>query len=89
MKILTIIALGASLLFGAVDINTADAEELATLKGIGVKKAARIIEYRENKCFKNVKALSKVKGIKKSVLKKNKGQLTASRCTSEIIEKRR
>ena len=80
MKILIILVLGAHLLFSAVDINTADAKELATLKGIGNKKAARIIAYRKTKCFKNVKELKKVKGIKKKTLKKNKGNLTASAC---------
>lgn len=80
MKILAIIALTANLLFGAVDINTASAEELATLQGIGNKKAAKIIAYRETKCFKNVDELAEVKGIKKKVIKKNKENLTASQC---------
>jgi len=80
MKFLVIIALGVSLLFGAVDINTADAKELATLKGIGMKKAAKIIKYREKHCFKSVKELKKVKGIKKKILKKNKGNISASEC---------
>jgi len=80
MKFFVIIALWASLLFSAVDINTADAKELATLKGIGDKKAARIIKYRAEKCFKNVEELKKVKGIKKKVFKKNKGNITASKC---------
>ncbi|MBU0719756.1 helix-hairpin-helix domain-containing protein [bacterium] len=80
MRLLTIMACGISMLFGAVDINTADMTELATLKGIGNKKAAKIIKYRETHCFKNVEELAKVKGIKKKVLKKNKGNLTASEC---------
>ena len=80
MQILIMLLLGASLLFSAVDINTADAKELATLKGIGAKKAARIIKYRKKHCFENVKELKKVKGIKKKTLKKNRGNLTASEC---------
>ena len=80
MKFLIMIALGASLLFSAVDINTANAKELATLKGIGEKKAARIIEYRKKNCFKSIDELRKVKGIKKKTLKKNKDKITASKC---------
>jgi len=80
MKILIALSLATSLLFSAVDINTANAEELATLKKIGLKKAAKIIEYRKTKCFENIKELTKVKGIKKKILKKNKGNITASEC---------
>ncbi len=80
MKILLLVLFTFSLLFSAVDINTASAEELATLKGIGNKKALRILKYRETKCFKNLKALKKVKGISKKTLKKNKGKIIASEC---------
>lgn len=80
MKIIVLMVMFMSLVFGAVDINTANVDELATLKGIGHKKAAKIIKYREKHCFKNVEELKKVKGIKKKVLKKNKGNLTASEC---------
>lgn len=80
MKILVMTMFCASLLFGVVDINTATAEELETLKGVGKKKAVKIIQYREKKCFKSVKQLSKVKGIKKKVVKKNKKNLTVSEC---------
>jgi len=80
MKILVILMLGMTLLFSAVDINTASAKELATLKGIGMKKASRIIKYREKHCFKTVKELKRVKGIKKKSLRKNKGNITISRC---------
>ena len=80
MKIFVMLILGMTLLFGAVDINTASAKELATLKGVGMKKAARIIKYRKKHCFKSVKELKKVKGIKKKTLRKNKGNITASKC---------
>ena len=81
MKLLSLIILLSSLLFAAVDINTATLKELVTLKKIGPKKAARIIEYREKHgCFKNIKELKKVKGIKKKTLKKNKGNIIVSEC---------
>ena len=50
---------------GPVDINTADAETIATeLNGIGMAKAKAIIEYREKYGpFKNPEDLSLVKGI--------------------------
>jgi len=47
-----------------VNINTADAERLATLKGIGPALAQRIIEYREqNGNFKSVDEIKNVRGI--------------------------
>lgn len=47
-----------------ININTASAAELSTLKGIGEKKALAIIKYREkNGAFNNIDELSHVKGI--------------------------
>jgi competence protein ComEA len=47
-----------------VNINTADAKTLMTLKGIGAKKAEVIVAYRtKNGNFATVDDLSKVKGI--------------------------
>jgi len=49
----------------AVNINTADAAELAaSLKGVGTTKAQAIVEYREaNGPFTSVDELANVKGI--------------------------
>ncbi|WP_373034637.1 ComEA family DNA-binding protein [Sulfurimonas sp.] len=80
MKILAMVILGFSILFGAVDINTASKEELMTLKGLGDKKAAAVIEYRATHCFESVDAIVKVKGIGKKFVKNNKDNLTASEC---------
>ena len=80
MKILAIIVLGVSILFGAVDINTANQKELSSLNGIGVKKADAIIEYRSSNCFKNVDELSHVKGIGSKTIEKNRDNLTISEC---------
>lgn len=64
-------ALGVSVAFAAVNINTATVEELQTVKGIGPAKAKAIVEYREkNGAFKSVDDLDHVKGIGKGILEK-------------------
>jgi len=80
MKLLVVMALGISLLFGAVDINTASKKELSGLSGIGAKKADAIIAYRDAHCFESIKELAKVKGIGNKTVEKNMSNLTASAC---------
>ena len=56
-----------------ININTATAEEIAKLKGIGPKYAERIIQYREeNGPFQTPEDLIKVKGLGPKVVEKNK-----------------
>jgi len=80
MKILAMIILGFSMLFAAVDINTASKDELSTLNGIGASKAEMIIKHRKSNCFKNVDELIEVKGIGEKTIEKNRKNLTASKC---------
>ncbi len=47
-----------------IDVNTATAEQLQTLPGVGPRTAERIIEYRrDNGGFKKVEDLMNVRGI--------------------------
>ncbi len=60
-----------------VNINTASADELATLLvGIGNKKAQQIVDYRAaNGPFKQAEDLLQVKGIGQSILDKNRPRI--------------
>lgn len=59
-----------------VNINTADAEGLCKLKGIGPAMAQRIIDYREaNGAFQSPEDLQQVKGIGKAKYAKLKDQI--------------
>lgn len=60
-----------------VNINTADAQELQTLSGIGEKKAQDILAYREaNGSFKEISELTNVSGIGEKTLEKIKDYIT-------------
>ncbi len=63
-----------------VDINSADSAIIAKhVKGIGEKKAAAIIRYREqNGPFSSVDDLTKVKGIGQKTVEANREILTAT-----------
>src|SRR4051812_13094832 len=48
----------------SININSADAQALTKLKGVGAKKAEAIVAWRKaNGGFKNVEQLAEVKGI--------------------------
>ncbi|WP_162063213.1 ComEA family DNA-binding protein [Vibrio taketomensis] len=56
-----------------VNVNQASAQEIADLlKGIGLKKAQAIVEYREQQGpFQSAEDLAKVKGIGEATVAKN------------------
>ncbi|MGC9456473.1 MAG: ComEA family DNA-binding protein [Halothiobacillaceae bacterium] len=81
------VALAFVLLFAAqsalaeamVNLNTADAETLQTLHGIGESRAADIVEYREaNGGFKSVDELVNISGIGEKTLERIRDQVTIS-----------
>lgn len=60
-----------------VNINTASAEEIAdSLKGIGMSKAQKIVDYREaNGSFSHPDELVNVKGIGLRTVDQNRGMI--------------
>ena len=57
-------------LTGKVHLNTATAEELETLPGVGAVTAQRIVEYRSAHGFARIEDLMNVKGIGQAKFKK-------------------
>lgn len=78
MKKLLLTAITSLVLFSqslfAVNVNTADAAAIAEeLKGVGVKKAQAIVEYRQaNGDFTTIESLTEVKGIGLKTVEKNR-----------------
>ena len=59
-----------------INLNTANAKELATLPGIGESRALRIINYREqNGKIKSLEQLAEIKGFGERSIAKLKGRV--------------
>lgn len=81
-----VFAVGTSLaLAEPLDINSANAEQIsAALAGVGKVKASAIIQDREkNGNFKNVEDLARVKGIKSSIIEKNRDKITVGQVDAQ------
>lgn len=60
-----------------ININTADAETLTKLNGIGPSKAQKIIDYRSsNGNFKSIEEITNVSGIGEKTFEKIKNNIT-------------
>ena len=79
LTILLVLFLATSA-FAKVNINTATAEELASLSGIGKVKAEAIVAYRStNGKFKTIEELNKVNGIGDKMIEKLKNDITVDK----------
>ncbi|MGD7034161.1 ComEA family DNA-binding protein [Methylotuvimicrobium buryatense] len=80
-KILMLLALlSFNALATPVNINNADAQTISeALKGIGLKKAEAIVQYRtKNGDFKSVEELANVSGIGEKTVENNKDDILLS-----------
>lgn len=62
-------------LVGAVNLNTATAEQLCLLPGVGPKTAQRIIDARRERPFTSPVEVTRVKGIGRKFVQKHKDRL--------------
>ncbi|MBE7034897.1 MAG: helix-hairpin-helix domain-containing protein [Ruminococcaceae bacterium] len=60
---------------GKIDLNTADIEQLDSLPGIGEKLAQRIITFRKQHPFKQIRDVKKVSGIGDALFDKIKDKI--------------
>ena len=65
-----------------MNLNSASADELARLPGIGPAKAKAIIDYRAEEPFKKPEDLRKVKGIGDKLYDRVKDQITVDPAAS-------
>ena len=62
-------------LMAGINLNTASAEELTNLRGVGPSTAAKIIEYRSEHKFNTIEDIMNVKGIGEKTFVKMKDEL--------------
>jgi competence protein ComEA len=78
---------GASQLSGTVNVNTATAEQLQLLPGIGDARARAVIETRKRRGgFERVEDLLEVKGIGESSLEQLRPYVTVKGKTTASVE---
>jgi competence protein ComEA len=71
---------------GVVNIQTASAEELQRLPGIGPSKAAAIIAFRERTAFRRVEDILRVRGIGRATFRRLRPYLSVSGATTLAAE---
>lgn len=67
-----------------ININTADAKALVQLKGVGMKYAERIVQYREaNGSFSSGEAIQNVRGVGAKIYEMNRDRIVVADPTTE------
>ena len=74
---------------GKININTADARALSTLKYVGKKRADQIVKNRQkNGPFKTPHDLTRIKGIGKKTVDKNLHLITVGDVSDQAKDKK-
>lgn len=61
---------------GQVNLNTASAEELQRLPGVGPSRAVAIVAYRDQHPFRRVEELMRIRGIGRKTFRRLRPMLT-------------
>ena len=87
MMLAVMMGLGIAQAGEAVNINTATAAQLQSVKGIGVKTAAAIVAYREaHGDFSSLDAITGVKGIGAKKLAKIRDAITLGDVSKKAVK---
>lgn len=86
-KILIVYFLAVSILWASSDINTATKDELMDIKGIGTKKADKIIKFRKSNKIENVEELKSIRGIGDRIISNIKENNTSSKSKTIEVKK--
>ena len=78
-------ALAAKGVDGVVNLNTAGAEMLALLPGVGPAKAAAILAYRRRRPFRTVDELVRIKGIGRKMVRRLRPHLAIAGPTTAAV----
>ncbi len=73
---------------GVVNIQTASAEQLQLLPGIGPSKAEAIIAYRQAHPFQRVEDILRVRGIGRATFRRLRAMITVSGATTMTADVR-
>lgn len=86
-KIIALLVVSGSLLFGAINLQTASKEELMSIKGIGEKKAEQIMDYRKSSKISKPEDLKNIKGFGDSVVDNVKNDVKVKEKSVKKAEK--
>lgn len=68
IKLFASLVLSVSFLLATINLNTANKDELMSIKGIGNKKAEQILMYRKTNSLNNAMDLKNIKGFGKKII---------------------
>lgn len=87
-RIVAILALSVSFLFASINLGSASKEELMAIKGIGSKKADKIIEFRKTHKIKTADDLTQIKGFGPKLISNIKKEIKVLSLKEDKIPKK-
>ena len=81
-------AMSVSLLFSAINVQTASKKELMCIKGVGEKKAEALLTYRKSHKLESVDDLLEIKGFGKVLVSNVKKEIKSVACGGKKSDKK-